>query len=910
MRIESFPETNKDKNILEILREIIDRASEPMMAFDNKGIVVLINDTACDIIGHSSNECMHHDYRDLLTLTERPAFMESASKRGEVPELFNREEHFFEIYKISKYHIQNEEYITLSAIRNVTTTYQNQEMLEYLKNDAPMGAFKILMDKYFTTIYATDTFYAIHGFTREEYNIERVGRSVNYMPAEDILVASKALFTAYEAGEKTMAFEMRIVRRDGSHGWLLTQCSFVDTVDGPVMYGFVTDNTVVKRQQEEIKELEKICSFTLNQDYEAIYLFDTVKKEYRTVSRKGISRKELLSSGLFKQWHENHRYSLPENEQETSLPKFSLATAQEALNKTDSYKFIFRQMCYDGSTKRALAHFRYYNDERTKIILCVKDVEEEERQKEAVTQLHAAELANRAKSDFLSRMSHDIRTPMNSIIGSIEIAKNYPSTPEGVRESLSNIDAASKFLLSLINDVLDMNKIESGKMHLITGKFDMCELIHSVALLAAGSAGERGVMFNTETSPDLSQYYLGDELRLKQILMNLISNAMKYSSLCNGKVWLKVYPQITEETLAGIHFEVTDNGIGMSEEFMKTRMWNPFEREHDNNNSTSGSGLGLIIVKNLTELMKGTIRVKSAPGQGTLFDICIPLLPVKDQHSPDTPASFSGLRILVIDDDKITRQAAASVFKEFGVCCGCAASGEEGLEMLSSAISCGNPYNTILLDWKMPDMDGLQTATQIYALTNGKVNTIVHSAYDWTVIHDAAKEVGVTAFLRKPLLRDNIYDLLCNLTKQNHKTEKAPEEVSFCGQKILLAEDHDINAQIVKKILEHRNLAVDRAKNGKEAAELFLQSPPYYYDAVLMDIRMPVIDGLEAAKIIRNANRADAARLPIFALSANAFAEDLERSRAAGMQEHLSKPLDVKILFAVLEKYLLQGEKK
>ena len=792
--------------------EVVHKASVPMLALDAQGCILLANRMACDILGYAEEACIGRHYGDLLVLTQRPSFMENAIKCGEVGDLFNREGRFFEISRIAEYPMDDGCLITLSTISDVTVTYQNQELLEYLKNDAPIGVFKILMDKYFTTVYATDTFYAIHGFTREEYNIERVGRSVNYMPPDDVKVAERALFEAYEAGEKSMQFEMLIVRRDGSRGWLLTQCSFVDTVDGPIMYGFVTDNTIVKRQQEEIQELERICTFTLNEDYEDIYLFDLEKNEYRGVSKKGITRKELLPRGMMEQWYADCFLALPAEERDGLISRFLLATVKETLDERALYEFLFPRCGTEGKVRRALASYRYYDDERMKVILCIRDVEDEERQKEALAQLRAAKLTSQAKSDFLSRMSHDIRTPMNSIRGSVEIVKTVPGIPEGVEESLHHIEIASDFLLSLINDVLDMNQIESGKMRIISEPFDLNDLVRSATLLASGSVG-KAVAFHCEVSSNLARVYVGDELRLKQVLMNLLSNAMKYCKDPGGEVWMRVEPLIEKGEACGLRFEIKDNGAGMSEDFVKNRLGRPFEREHDDKHSSGSSGLGLVIVEHITELMQGSFSVESTLGRGTVFVVEVPMLASDRQLERQAPISFEGFHALVIDDDTI----------------------EGGAE----------------------------------------IDAVVPSAY---LMH--RRSIGLPS----------------------------GSEVCFDGQRVLLAEDHDLNAQISKKLLELHNLQVERACDGREAWQLFAKSDPGYYAVVLMDIRMPVMDGLEATRAIRACAHPQAGSIPVIALSANSLAEDIEKAREAGMQDHLGKPLDVDTLISLLCKYLMEGD--
>lgn len=901
---------NEEKITIDFIRKMLNCAVEPMLSLDNRECIVAINMPACKLIGRDLNECIGQDYKMLLrsdAIKNDDVKRTMSVEKGRL--LFNKGEQFLQLEYISRYLLADDVEVSNARIKDVTLEYQKQEMLEYLKNDAPMGAFKILMDKYFTTLYATDAFYAIHGFTKEEYEQERGSRSVNYMMPEDVAVATDSLFSAYEAGEKGMTFEMRIIRRDGSQGWLLTQCTFVETMDGPVIYGFVTDNTVVKRKQEELKELEKICEFTIIQDYKAIYLVDVGSQTYRAVSLGNITRKEILEQGLYKDLWGKKSKSVRAGEQGDFKRQMDLSNVLARLKKSTKFSFIVR-MQFDAQEKnyrRTRIFFRYYDDEHTKILLFIKDVETEENHKEAITQLHAAELANRAKSEFLSRMSHDIRTPMNSILGSTEIAKTIEQLPEAILETLKNIEGASKFLLALINDILDMSKIESGKMRLISESFDLGELIANITLLVSGTAQERGVDFRVSTAPDLERFYVGDELRIKQILMNLLSNAVKYADKDAGIVSLRVSP-LNQGARPMVRFEIADNGIGMSADFQK-RMWLPFEREHEDERGMSGSGLGLTIVKNLTDLMGGTIEVVSTPKAGALFILDLPLYPhFLVSQGYKYQEAFDRLRILLIDDDEVTCECTTAILRELDVKADYCTDPCEGLRQAQRAAAEGEAYNTVIVDWKMPGMDGVTLSGELNKLMGDDVNIVMLSAYDWSGIQQEAQKAGVACFMRKPMLRDNVYELLLKLTNQIQVFEQKIEQVSFEGQKILLAEDHDLNAKIAITLLKHRNLQVVRAINGQDAVEKFVASTIGEYAAILMDIRMPVLGGLEATQQIRELDREDAPTIPIFALSANAFEDDAQKSKDAGMQEHLSKPLNVELLLNTLKKYLYAEE--
>lgn len=522
--------------------------------------------------------------------------------------------------------------------------------------------------------------------------------------------------------------------------------------------------------------------------------------------------------------------------------------------------------------------------------------------------LRVAEQANAAKSDFLSRMSHDIRTPMNAIIGMTAIAAANIERPERIADCLSRIGISAKYLLSLINDILDMSKIESGKMKIVREPFDFHAIMQEIAAVCYSQAAQKGQELRVLVDADVEPRYSGDSLRLRQILMNLMGNAIQYTPE-GGHIYLRV--RTAGKTRADVSLQVTvkDDGIGMSEEFQH-HMFEPFEQEQmDAGRVMEGSGLGLAITRNLLHLMGGTIAVKSQLGKGSCFTLLIPLGRV-DEKPVDTSADadFEKLSILVVDDDRSTCELTAYILKEMGIQAEWVTTGRQALERVRDSLKMESLYDVVIVDWKMPEMDGLETVRRLRECAGQELPVIAMSTYDWSGIELEARAVGVNAFLPKPILPGNIRQMLRRMLL----AEKAslPPKCHFAGERILLVEDNEVNREIAKTLLEMQGLQVDTAENGQKALGIFQASEPGAYRAILMDIRMPVMDGYTAARAIRAMQRPDAAHVPILAVTADAFQTDEQRAIQAGMNGHIAKPIDMDQLSEVLHRFLTADAKK
>lgn len=511
--------------------------------------------------------------------------------------------------------------------------------------------------------------------------------------------------------------------------------------------------------------------------------------------------------------------------------------------------------------------------------------------------------ANQAKSEFLSSMSHDIRTPMNGIVGMTTIAMANIDNTERVKDCLGKITLSSKHLLGLINDVLDMSKIESGKLTLNMSQISLRDTMDSIVNIVQPQVKARQQHFDIFIQNILTEEVHCDSIRLNQVLINLLSNALKFTPEGGSiNVFLEQEPSPAGENYVRCHFRVKDNGMGMTKEFQE-KIFDTFTREEKEQvHKIEGTGLGMAITKAIVEAMKGTIDLQSAPGEGSEFHITLDL---EKADTKETEMMLPSWRVLVVDNNEDLCLSAVSSLKEMGVDAQWAESGQKALEMARKCHEEGKDYEVVLLDWKMPDMDGLHTAREMRKLLGQQIPILIISAYDWSEIEAEAKEVGVQGFIAKPLFKSNLY-----LGLKRYMLEADQEEIQkdtitqqFVGKKILLAEDNDLNWEIAEDLLSEAGFTLERAENGKICVEKFEQSAVGFYNVILMDIRMPVMNGYDAAKAIRALSREDA-NLPIIAMTADAFSDDIQRCLDCGMNEHVAKPIDVNRLTQLLKKYL------
>lgn len=511
--------------------------------------------------------------------------------------------------------------------------------------------------------------------------------------------------------------------------------------------------------------------------------------------------------------------------------------------------------------------------------------------------------ASMAKSEFLSSMSHDIRTPMNGIVGMTAIAQANINDPARVTNCLAKIALSSKHLLGLINDILDMSKIESGKLSLNTHMVSLRETMDSIVNIAQPQIKAKGQIFDIFIQDIRTENVWCDSVRLNQILLNLLSNAIKFTPEGGSvHVYLKQEDSPRGGAFVRCQFRVKDSGIGMTEEFQK-QIFEKFSREQNQQvYRTEGSGLGMAITKAIVDAMGGTIEITSAPGEGSEFIITLDFERAAVQEMDMVLPPW---RMLVVDDDEDLCRSAIASLKEIGIQAEWATGGERAVELAEKHHETGDDYQIILLDWKMPGMDGLATVRNLRKTLGSEAPILIISAYDWSDIEDEARAAGAQGFISKPLFKSNLFLGLSPymLSSESEKAPEAQKARQFAGKRILLAEDNDLNWEIASEILSDEGFVLDRAENGLVCVELFSKSEVGHYDAILMDIRMPVMNGYDAAKNIRALDRADA-NLPIIAMTADAFSDDIQRSKECGMNEHIAKPIDIERLMQILSNYI------
>lgn len=514
-----------------------------------------------------------------------------------------------------------------------------------------------------------------------------------------------------------------------------------------------------------------------------------------------------------------------------------------------------------------------------------------------------AKQANQAKSDFLSKMSHEIRTPMNAIMGVSEIAMHNLDHPEKLKDYLKKISKSSTHLLGLINDILDLSKIESGKMALYEEKFVLSDCVSEVYNIIGMQAQTKHQSFQITSNNVIHDALFGDMLKLKQILINLLNNSVKYTPEYGHIELIISEKQQTNHHLLNYDFEIKDDGIGMSQAFLN-RIGQPFIQERNEfYGQENGTGLGLSIVKNIVSIMGGVIDIKSELHKGTSIHVQLAFKEAENEVYKEKN-QLSGMNVFLVDDDPLILHDVSTILKEFDIRIDSSQLGIEAFHTIEKAYQNKQPYDIIIIDWKLPDIDGIQLASLIREKIGSKIPIVFITAYDYSEIEEQAYAVGVNDFIEKPLFKSRLYYALISNKAKDIKKEY--DESLLHDRNILLVEDNELNLEIAKELLEMIHVNVHVAHNGKEAVDLFMFKEPYTYDAILMDIQMPIMNGYEATKAIRQLDKADAKTVPIIAMSANTFADDIQTCLNNGMDAHISKPISLdnitKTLISLIQK--------
>lgn len=771
---------------------------------------------------------------------------------------------------------------------------------------------KHLLDEHFTLIWANPFYYELIGYTKEAYEAAYQNQCDRYYWDEAHGVDERgewnrigdAVTQALAAGRSGYQLTSRMRCKDGTYRWVQMTGTFVDEYVGSAQVSYTTMTDVTETMQQQIEQSVTyenlpgfVAKYRMGRDGTLTFL-DANRRFYEffgTADRDTDARDTPFRKNIRKNMDAivAHRAAFAAGE-----PVHFIAQAEDQHGRKAWLQVNAACIDWQGGEPVYLAIFIDITNE-TELRRMQETLEQQAHALKAA--LAQAEQANRAKSDFLSHMSHDIRTPMNAIIGMTDIARAHLCEPEKMQDCLDKITLSSKHLLGLINDVLDMSRIENGNIMISAAPLSLSELLENVVTITQPNIKERDQHFSVSLHHIRHEWYHSDALRLRQILINLLSNASKFTPP-QGSITVTIEEQPQAPACSVLRIVVRDTGKGMEPDYL-AHIFEPFTREADSRvDKTEGSGLGMAITKRLVELLGGTIAVESAPGRGTSFTVT---LPMEVEEAPPEDEALPALRILVVDDSPETREYMAHALSELGMHAACADGGADAVGQVERAQAAGAPFDAVLLDWKMPGLDGLETARRIRAHSGGAVPILLMSAYDRSDIEAQAHEVGIRGFLQKPVFRSTLYHGIRQFVMGEERRPVQAPRYDFAGRRILLAEDNDLNREIATTLLERTGALVDTAANGKACVACFADAPEGYYELILMDIQMPELDGMEATRVIRSLNRADAS-VPIVAMTADAFAEDVEAAKRAGMDGHIAKPIDIDQLYRLVARFLGQ----
>lgn len=791
-----------------------------------------------------------------------------------------------------------------SSRETVTADYEYHTLMNLLK----VSVSKHLLDESFTLVWANEFYYDLIGWPKEEYEANFHNRPDLYYQNDQQLWAELAgtVMAALEAHESGYQLVTQMRKKNGDFVWVHLTTQFADEyINGyQVAYSVMTNiDKLVKMQKEQSVTYESLPGFVAKYRIDADMNLTLLFANSRFVEYFGEGDED---NPLYLRNIEDNREIISRYREEIlkGAPVHFVISVKSRDGQNMWLQVNATCIEWQNGCPVYLAIFIDITDVTQLREMQRKLTEQTEALKDA---LAVAEHANQAKTDFLSRMSHEIRTPMNAILGMTTIAAAYIDDQRRVEDCLEKIGYSSKHLMALINDVLDMSKISEGKVRIAHEVFDLETVVESISSIIYPQAAARGLTFQVPLIDLSNTVMIGDSLRLNQILLNLLSNALKFTP-AGGTVRLEIRQLQRKEDRIRLRFTVLDTGIGMSDAFLE-RLFDPFEQE-DNRvaQNSGGTGLGMPITKNLVTLMGGTITVKSEVGKGTVFTIELDFdTPLdKDRVIPQKTHELESLKVLITDDDRDSCIHASLLLKKMGILSDWVLTGQECVDRIRQSHQNGTDYDVCLVDLKMPDMDGVEVARRVREEVGPETTIIIITAYDWTNIETNARKAGVDMFLTKPVFASTLYNALLSVTGID-RVVRAPAEKKMrpelAGRHVLLAEDNELNREIAVELLQMAGVTVDWAANGRIALDKFLSGGDSY-DLILMDVQMPVMDGYQATAAIRKSAHGRAQTIPIIAMTADAFHEDIVKAEAAGMNGHLSKPIDPDLLYEKVAEYI------
>ena len=783
-------------------------------------------------------------------------------------------------------------------------------MEKYLKSKELLANYQYLMDVVWVIYPENESIEVIKDGinpelenTKHDYKILCNIRKRDIYPPDhnlwDETISLETFHKMIEEGYLHRKFDMRFCNKHFGFEWHEAFIDIVINEDGMPGRIILSSHNVNDFRKSQI--IEK----AVQSEYDYVIYIEASKNSYvmYTSGSESDSPPPVASSDYEAVVAEyNRQYMSPELCEEMTM-NMKIAHVSPILKQHGEY-ILYNSMIENGMNRDKKIRLSYFDKEKNIWLLTrtdITEIKEERRQKQLLRDaLQSATAANRAKSDFLSRMSHDVRTPINAIIGMTAIAGLHMNDQARIADCLKKITISSKLLLNLINEVLDMSKLESGRIMLTDEVFNLDELLESLFIMVQSAFEAKKQQLHIRVIRVKHECLIGDVQRIQQALLNMLTNAIKYTP-DGGQI------EVTIEEKPSVYngysqFEiaVSDNGIGMKPEFI-SKVFEPFERSDDTAvRNIQGTGLGMAISRNIAQMMNGDILVKSEYGKGSTFTM---IFHVKQGNLDEYDSSILvDLPVLVVDDDDISCEIACENLEELGMKPEWVLSGREAVEKVTD----GNNYFAIIIDLMMPGMNGIETTQKIREQVGPNIPIIIISAYDYSGYESEALKAGANGFISKPVMKSKLFLLMKRFATDRKEEEQAvgPAVItSFADKRILVVEDNDLNREIAYELLKETGAEIETAYDGKEAVDKVSASPEGYYNLIIMDIQMPVMNGLEATKNIRRLDRQDIKKLPIVAMSANAFAEDVQLSLKAGMNEHIAKPIEIISLYKIIAKW-------